>query len=48
MLRCQAVALEEGEGSLEQGAHVDAIRGVDRSVAIAAPLGTGYIKLYAP
>lgn len=48
MLRCESVTLEDGEGSLERGARVYAIRGVDRSIAIAASLGTGYIKLYAP
>lgn len=48
LLRCEAVTLLDGEGSMEQGARVYAIRGVDSSIAIAASSGTGYIALYAP
>jgi len=48
LLRCQDVQLESGQGSLPTGAHVYSIRGIDKSVAIAAQTGTGYMKLYAP
>jgi hypothetical protein len=47
MLRCEAVQLQDGQGSLGPGAHVYAIRGVDQSIAIAADVDTGYLKLYA-
>jgi hypothetical protein len=47
LLRCQDVKLKSGEGSLASGAHVYSIRGIDKSVAIAAQTGTGYMKLYA-
>jgi hypothetical protein len=47
LLRCEAVQLENGQGSLEPGAHVYAIRGVNQSIAIAAEVGPVYMKLYA-
>jgi hypothetical protein len=46
LLRCEVVQLQDGQGSLAPGAHVYAIRGVDPSVAIAAEVGTEYMKLY--
>lgn len=48
MLRCEAVQLQQGQGSLERGAHVYAIRGVDQSVAIAAEFDNRFMKLHAP
>ena len=48
LLRCQDVKLKNGQGSLERGAHVYAIRGIDKSTAIAGQTGLGYMKLYAP
>jgi hypothetical protein len=48
LLQCEAVQLEDGQGSLEPGAHVYAIRGVDTSIAIAAEAGPVHLKLYAP
>ena len=48
LLRCEAVTLTSGHGSLEPGAHVYAIDGVDSSIAIAAQVGANYQKLYAP
>jgi hypothetical protein len=48
LLRCQDLKLKSGQGSLPTGAHVYSIRGIDKSVAIAAQTGTGYMKLYAP
>jgi hypothetical protein len=46
LLRCESVQLEEGQGSLAPGAHVYAISGIDPSIAIAAEVGTDYMKLY--
>ena len=48
LLQCEAVQLKDGQGSLEAGAHVCAIRGVDQSIAIAAEVGSVYMKLFAP
>ena len=47
LLRCEAVQLEDGQGSLEPGAHVYALRGIDQSIAIASEVGAAYMKLYA-
>jgi hypothetical protein len=46
LLRCELVQLADGQGSLARGAHVYAIHGVEPSVAIAAEVGTEYMKLY--
>ena len=48
LLQCDAVQLKDGQGSLEAGAHVYAIRDVDQSIAIAAEVGSVYLKLFAP
>ena len=48
LLQCEAVQLKDGQGSLEAGAHVYALRDVDQSIAIAAEVGSVYMKLFAP
>lgn len=47
LLRCEAVQLENGQGSLGPGAPVYVVRGVDPSISIAGEVGAVYLKLYA-
>ena len=47
LLQCEAVQLKDGQGSLEAGTHVYAIRNFDQSIAIAAVVGSVYMKLFA-